>query len=350
MTPIKLAKTLIFLQLHPRRLVRQGLAPKELLVRMAAAEAKNKKKADKSDNDDSRKEEDLSESVAVGMDLMSVEDENKQRDDGFMSIESGPAAAPAAAAAAEVVDAGNAAAAAADAAAKKKNVLHEAFIAGGIRLRPREVRPLLLALDVNPRRLEKLGHVDGKNLRAMLEAEKKAAHKRGDRLGPRQPRMARGCGARVGVGVGGGGGGPGGKPCGRVMMMARRNLHPIAHPPPPPSASVVEEDGGMLFVPAKRGGGHGDGRRGPPHGRAHGPPPQKRHGRYAGEPEKGEKGMGARGGPPHGPPRGHSRRGGPEENKEGAGFPRGVPQGMMRMRRAPGGRQHQPRDGYCFLG
>eukprot|EP00752_Nemacystus_decipiens_P004437 g4050.t1 len=353
MTPAKLAKTLAFLQLNPRRLVRQGLAPRALLVRMAAEAKKNKDdKSDVKDNNNSDSE-DLSESVA----LMSVEDDKKERNDGFVSVEHAPAAALATA---EVVDSdGNkddtaAPATVAADAKKKKNVLHEAFITAGIQLRPREVRPLLLALDIRPRRLVKLGYVDGKYLRAMLENEKKA--KRGNEdgagLGPRQ-RMARGCGARGGPG--GGGGGPGGKPCGRMVRL-RRNVHPMAHPPPPPPAFMVEEEEGMFFVPAKHGGGgggggHGPGRRAPPQG----PPHHKRHGRHAGGPEEGGAPAGfhhgLRHGPPHGPPHspphglphGPSRhaRSGVEEGEEATGPPHGPPRGMVRMRQARGGRQHQ---------
>ena len=360
MTPAKLVKTLAFLQLTPRRLVRQGLAPKGLLVRMTAEAKKNK-----GDNDENN--EDLSESVAADMELMSVEDDKKEWNDGFVSVEPAPAAAAAARATAAVVDSDNAAAAedtddsaAPATAAKKKNALHEAFITAGIKLRPREVRPLLLALDVRPRRLVKLGYVDDKYLRNMLEAEKKANHKRGNGagasagLGPRQ-RMARGCGGARGAG------GPGGKPCGRMMMM-RRNVHPVAHPPPPPPAFMVEEDG-VCFVPVKRrggGGGHGVGRCGPPHGP---PPHHKRHGRHAGGPEDGEEGASFHRGPRHGPPHGpsHGPRHGPahgpprlargiEDGEVEAGVHRGPPRGMMRMRQARGGRQDQHQHGYYYLG
>eukprot|EP00903_Cladosiphon_okamuranus_P006389 g6254.t1 len=309
MTPEKLIKTLAFLQLNPRRLVRQSLAPKSLLVRMTAAEGRKKEGetqpqpqplgGDKSNN------EDLSESVTAGMELMSVEDDKKEWNDGFMSVEP-----------AEAVGPDNAAAAgAAKDPAPEKNVLHRAFVSAGIRLRPREVRPLLLALDVRPRRLVKLGHVDAKHLGPMLEAAKKAARKRsggsvsGDTPGPRQ-RMARGCCAR-------GVGGPGGKPCGRRMVMMRSNLHPAAHAPPLPQAPVFEgAEDRMVFVPVKRGGG---GRRGP----LHGPPQRKRHGRHAGGPEEGMEGAGSH--------RGQSRR------------------GMMGLR---GGRQrqHQQEHGYYHSG
>eukprot|EP00752_Nemacystus_decipiens_P005513 g4988.t1 len=326
MTPAKLVKTLAFLELNPRRLVKQELAPKELLVRMAA-EAKKNKVIDGKSGDSGKNDEGLSESVAAGMELMSVED-------------SGSAAAAAAA-------------------SGKKNVLHEAFVAGGIRLRPREIRPLLLALDVNPRRLVKLGHVDGKHLRVILEAEKKPNHKRGNAgngLGPRkqrqqqqqqqrlaqQYRMARGCGAL--------GRAPGGrpKPRGRIVMM-RRNLNPVAHPltpPPPPPPTSMEGQDGKSFVPAKRGGdGHGVGRRcGPRHEPPGGAPPHKRHGRRAGGPEEGAEGAGVHRGPPHG----HPRRGGRTEGGDGAGFHRGAP-ALMRMvtvRRAPGGQPGRARHGH----
>ncbi|CAM9172278.1 unnamed protein product [Pylaiella littoralis] len=91
MTPAKLTKTLVFLKLKPRRLVKQGLAPDALLAR-ADAETKNKLPLGDDDNN-----EDLVESVAADVEMMNVdEDDKKEWNDGFVSVES--AATPAAAA------------------------------------------------------------------------------------------------------------------------------------------------------------------------------------------------------------------------------------------------------------
>ena len=76
MTPPKLIQTLAFLKLHPRRLVKQGLAPAHLLAGVQAPEPLG------SDNND-----DLVEVVASDMELMSVEDDRKN--DGFVSVGDG---------------------------------------------------------------------------------------------------------------------------------------------------------------------------------------------------------------------------------------------------------------------
>ncbi|CAM9763921.1 unnamed protein product, partial [Ectocarpus fasciculatus] len=138
MTPPKLVKTLAFLKLHPRRLVKQGLAPKALLARMKA-EAANNAKVSKVPLGDSKNNEDLAESVAAGMELMSVEDDKKEWNDGFVSAEP-DASATAAPIAAETPTPDNDNDEENDDAAPtvKKNLIHKAFIAGGIQLRPRE--------------------------------------------------------------------------------------------------------------------------------------------------------------------------------------------------------------------
>ncbi|CAM9248285.1 unnamed protein product [Ectocarpus sp. 6 AP-2014] len=285
MTPPKLVKTLAFLKLNPQRLVRQGLAPKNLLARMKAEAANNAKNAKvsrvKVPLGDGKNNEDLAESVAAGMELMSVEDDKKEWNDGFVSVEPADTSSP---------DNDNEERNDATAPEVKKNLIHKAFIAGGIQLRPREVRPLLVALDVRPCRLAKLGLVDGKDLRAMLQAEKKAAHTRHGpgHGGPRGPTggFARGpvglimrvCGGSPGPGAGGRAGpgavpgaGPGGRApeargnvvqlgrgkmravgCGkpRVGMMMPRRCHPDAGMPPPPPAHV-----GHARAPGGGGGG-----------------------------------------------------------------------------------------------
>ncbi|CBN74845.1 hypothetical protein Esi_0043_0144 [Ectocarpus siliculosus] len=145
MTPPKLIKTLAFLKLNPQRLVKQGLAPKVLLARMKA-EAANNAKVSKVPLGDGKNNEDLADSVAAGMELMSVEDK-KEWNDGFVSAESD---APAAAApiTAETSSPDNDKEEENDDAAPevKKNLIHKAFIAGGIQLRPRE--GLLLGVSI----------------------------------------------------------------------------------------------------------------------------------------------------------------------------------------------------------
>ncbi|CAM9663647.1 unnamed protein product [Ectocarpus sp. 4 AP-2014] len=286
MTPPKLVKTLAFLKLNPQRLVKQGLAPKVLLARMKA-EAANNAKVSKVPLGDGKNNEDLAESVAAGMELMSVDDDKKEWNDGFVSVEPAETPSP---------HNGNEEENDNPAPEVKKNLIHKAFIAGGIQLRPREVRPLLVALDVRPCRLAKLGLVDGKDLRAMLQAEKKAAHKRhgSGHGGPRGPAggVARGpagfilrvCGGNRGPGADPGadpGAGPGGCApkargnvvplgrgkmravgCGkpRVGMMMPRRCHPHAGVPPPPPAH-------MEHARAPGGGGGGGGVHHQQHGR-----------------------------------------------------------------------------------
>ncbi|CAN0107319.1 unnamed protein product, partial [Laminaria digitata] len=76
MTPPKLIRTLAFLKLHPRRLVKQGLAPAQLLAGIKAPQPLGN-----SDNND-----DLAEAVVSDMELMSVEDDRKEWNDGFVSV------------------------------------------------------------------------------------------------------------------------------------------------------------------------------------------------------------------------------------------------------------------------
>ncbi|CAN0027689.1 unnamed protein product, partial [Ectocarpus fasciculatus] len=255
MTPPKLVKTLAFLKLHPHRLVKQGLAPKVLLARMKA-EAANNAKVSKVPLGDGKNNEDLAESVAAGMELMSVEDDKKEWNDGFVSAEPDASATAAPIAAKTPTPGNDSEEENGDAApAVKKNLIHKAFIAGGVQLRPREVRPLLVALDVRPCRLAKLGLVNGKDLRAMLQAEKKAAHKRhgrdnnnnnGDTAALHLRRHHH-------------------RDYHRQQNRMGGRLHPFAPPPPPPPAH--KKVGDAMF--AARGG---EGRRGATH--RHGPPPQ----------------------------------------------------------------------------
>ncbi|CAB1101131.1 unnamed protein product [Ectocarpus sp. CCAP 1310/34] len=305
MTAPKLIKTLAFLKLNPQRLVKQGLAPKVLLARMKA-EAANNAKVSKVPLGDGKNNEDLAESVAAGMELMSVEDDKKEWNDGFVSAESDASAAAVPITAKTSTPDNDNEEENNDAAPEtKKDLIHKAFITGGIQLRPREVRPLLVALDVRPCRLAKLGLVDGKDLRAMLRAEKKAAHKRCDHGNNNDDTAA---------------------------LHHRRHHHrdyhrqqhrmagrPHPFAPPPPSPPAHQEVGDAMF--AARGG---RGRHGSPH--RHGPP--HRHGApHQHGPPPPMKGM-MRGGRPHPfappPPPAHMEDPGDAPGGGGGGH-RGVP-------------------------
>eukprot|EP00904_Undaria_pinnatifida_P013925 jgi/Undpi1/9663/HiC_scaffold_27.g12119.m1 len=183
MTPPKLVQTLTFLKLHPRRLVNQGLAPKQLLAGVEAPQPLG------SDSND-----DLAEAIGSDIEVTSVEDDRKEWNDGFEHVgdrekpkndAGGTANADVepetdyhGAAARNSSSSEEEASSGSDGvvAGKKKgapkhvDMMHKAFVSAGIELRPREVIPLLLALGVSPRRLVKLGRVDDKELKkAMLE-------------------------------------------------------------------------------------------------------------------------------------------------------------------------------------
>ncbi|CAM9812137.1 unnamed protein product [Scytosiphon promiscuus] len=340
MTPAKLTTTMSLLNLGPRHLVEQGLAPRVLLARMRAIDKRGANQQPRSNGDD----EHLAASVASGMEVMSLENE-EGRNDSYTAADQ-----PAAAHDGNVssgsgddddedddenvaVEDGTtddnesddpAAAAEGDApSAVKKNLLHRAFVDAGVQLRPREVRPLLLALAVDPCRLARLGLVDAKDLRAMLHAERKANKRNGGRFrgggmgigkhgshpphpphpphphhpghrdmtrrgpggpphGPRGPLSGfrngpPGFMIRRRGGVGGRGGGCGRRgPCrpGASGKMMRRHH---AHPPPPPPPHMDEEDDGMFDSPAETGvpdaGVHGAPHPHPhPHAHVHHPP------------------------------------------------------------------------------
>lgn len=206
MSPTELTKTLAFLKLYHRRLVKQGLAPKAPLSGTNAGEANNNTSIVASQSLGGAKEnrdnkEDFEEAVAADTELMNAEGDQKEWNDGCVSVK--PAATRATNTAPLAAKDNDDAAVT----AMKKHLVHEAFISGGIQLRPGEVRPLLLALGVRPRRLVKLGYVDGKHLPAMLQAENRInsqqqLRRRMSRVGgpcggPRG--LIMGCGARHGV-------------------------------------------------------------------------------------------------------------------------------------------------------
>ncbi|CAM9404206.1 unnamed protein product [Ectocarpus sp. 12 AP-2014] len=347
MTPPKLVKTLAFLQLNPQRLVKQGLAPKVLLARMKA-EAANNAKVSKVPLGDGKNNEDLAESVAAGMELMSVEDDKKEWNDGFVSVE--PAETPSPDIDKKEND---------DAAPEvKKNLIHKAFIAGGIQLRPREVRPLLVALDVRPWRLAKLGLVDGKDLRAMLQAERKAAYKRhghdnNDDTAALHLRRHHH------------------RDYHRQQHRLAGRPHPFTPPPPPPPAHQEVSD--AMF--AARGGGGGrpcaSHHHGAPH--RHGPPPPMKRVMRGGRPHPfapppppthmeddheapGGGGGGRRGGPHFHPAHQHYAEVFDEDEGGHPGFhphgfhPHHGPPRWMAIRRAHGGGGYRRGYGGVFGG
>ncbi|CAN0266282.1 unnamed protein product [Pylaiella littoralis] len=257
MTPARLTKTLVFLKLGPRRLVKQGLAPEALLAR-ATAETKNGLPLGDGDDVDEDNNDDLIESVAASVEPMMNVDDKKEWKDGFAPEESS-AATPAETSACFGInndnnavhaddtskndDAAPAAAAAAATPSAKKDVLHEAFVAGGIQLRPREVRPLLVALGVRPGRLVRFGYVDGRCLlSAKLGAEKRANNRNGHQC------MARGGAAAAGAPGAGGKRGP----RGGLTMTVHHLLHP--RPVVPVNGSAARGRGG------RGGGGRPSGR------------------------------------------------------------------------------------------
>ncbi|CAM9555013.1 unnamed protein product, partial [Hapterophycus canaliculatus] len=153
MTPTKLTKTLTLLELNARCLVKQGLAPRKLLGRIKATKgAKHQHVGDEG-------HEDLAEYAASGVDVM-ASDDAKEWNDGFVAVDQPASGCDGAITSSSSDDENDENA---DAPAAVKNPLHKAFVDGGVQLRPREVRPLLLALAVRPCRLVRLGLVDAKD-------------------------------------------------------------------------------------------------------------------------------------------------------------------------------------------
>ncbi|CAM9442862.1 unnamed protein product, partial [Ascophyllum nodosum] len=126
MTPDKLTRTLDLLKLCPRRLTKQGLAPKKLLREMM--EDKRVPLGDK------EVDEDLAETIRADMELMAVRDDTKRSNDDLVkdmankpsSEEKGGEGAT------ERKDDDE------QSNRKPKMPIHAAFIAANIKLRPRE--------------------------------------------------------------------------------------------------------------------------------------------------------------------------------------------------------------------
>ncbi|CAM9694569.1 unnamed protein product [Laminaria digitata] len=316
MTALKLEKTVALLNLAPRRLVVQGLAPRRLLqggkggpspLTLAGEssgtgdedlrEAETGAVRDNENliiNNNSSSEDGEGQEEEVGQEDKLFSDDsinNSTYDDNGDSIDYiGGDDTEGGAEGFEADDKGN---------GKARIPFHAALVAGGINLRPRETRPLLRALGVSPGRLVKLGLVKREAVRAM------PGRRGGD---PRQRLCAGGHGKR-------GVGGPRGP----------------AHGPP-------HADGG---------GPSSGGWRGSPRP-MHGPPLRPAHGAglhilHLGE-ESEEEGVSAPQGPlPHGGPghRGPRRQGGRLQGPPHGPGHRSMP--IVRLGRGPpggGGGQH----------
>ena len=150
MTFDKLTRTLDLLKLGPRRLVKQGLAPKTKCERVPPR--------------DQEADEDLAEMVGADMELMAVEvdaeeDDAKEHSDDLVEDEADKSSLEEKGGdgAMEIRDANK------QSNRRPKLPIHAVLIAAGIKLRPREVSPLLVALGVHPHHFVKLGLIDAKD-------------------------------------------------------------------------------------------------------------------------------------------------------------------------------------------
>ncbi|CAM9799832.1 unnamed protein product [Scytosiphon promiscuus] len=137
--------TMILLQLRPRRLVAQGLAPKKLLKgqvsagEVIAGEIGRLGRLGSSSDSSSDSSRQIAEDSYDRMGISSSDSDN----DGFDSNVAGGVEA-------------------------NDRPVHAALVAGGIKLRIRETRPLLRALGLGPFRLVKLGLVEHEVLLASM--------------------------------------------------------------------------------------------------------------------------------------------------------------------------------------
>ncbi|CAM9666891.1 unnamed protein product, partial [Scytosiphon promiscuus] len=148
MTPVNLEKTMALFQVGPGRLVMQGLVPALLggqhphgpLSRM-----EDSGMASSSDDSDSINSSVGSEADETGdqNDASNSSSSSSSSDDDY---DGG-------------VQRGNH-----DGGKRPHRPIHAAFVGAGIKLRPREIRPLLCALGVGPQHLVKLGLVDRRML------------------------------------------------------------------------------------------------------------------------------------------------------------------------------------------
>ena len=287
LTAPMLEKIMTLLQLEPRRLVVQGLAPRRLLL--GASPAPLPTMDDSPDVEENERyeerdgiENDTSEAEQMEADEREKEDTSGDGNDDTLEKEDKTQEEP-------------------KPKPESRRPIHAALVTGGIKLRPRETKALLRALDVSPHRFVRLGLVDGKTLRAV-----------DDSVGPphdphhlcpgHSPGMGKhGHGSRFGRNIGYSGPPPHGR------HHSGRHIHL------PNSESEGGNGRPMHGPPRHHGpprGRHGGGRRGhsgpPPHGRHH----SGRHLHLSGSDSEGGYGR-----PMHGPPRHH----GPPRGQHGSG-------------------------------
>ncbi|CAM9674892.1 unnamed protein product [Laminaria digitata] len=320
MTALKLEKTVALLGLAPRRIVVQGLAPRRLLTcgkgglspLILAGEISDESKEELRevetgavrddnlidiDNNNSSSSEDLEEEEEkLGQeDLLFSDDSNSTYDDngdGIDNIVHDPK--------------GDAEGLKADGNGndKTRRPIHAALVAGGINLRPRETRPLLLALGVSPHRLVKLGLVKREAARTMpgRRGGGPGQHVRADGL-----RKA-GMGGRK-AGMEGRKAGTGG-PRGPVHRGPRHQGGRLQGPPHGPGRHSMPTGRHGRGPPGGGGGKHGHGHGhdggGLQHGESEEEGGQRLHGGARGPGQNGSRrhgggGVGRCGGHPHGP-------------------------------------------------
>ncbi|CAN0122681.1 unnamed protein product, partial [Ectocarpus fasciculatus] len=139
LTPGGLEKTMVLLELRPARLVAQGLAPKALLKGNSTAGAD----ADSTDSSSESEVEPEQANNKVSDDLTSNSSDSGDTENDNIATQDSTGFEPGA----------------------SKHPIQAVFLSAGVKLRPRETRPLLRALGVGPHRLVKLGLVQREELR-----------------------------------------------------------------------------------------------------------------------------------------------------------------------------------------
>ncbi|CAN0451109.1 unnamed protein product, partial [Pylaiella littoralis] len=140
MTAGSLEKTMYLLQLRPGRLVVQGIASQKLLEAETTTPDNIVVDSSSSSSSSSEIEEENEEVISNSSRNSSSTDDNDDSTQDDRSTKDGRAPA------------------------NNKRPIHASLVAAGIKLRPRETRPLLRALGVRPHRLVKLGLVQRETL------------------------------------------------------------------------------------------------------------------------------------------------------------------------------------------
>ena len=257
MTAPMLEKIMTLLQLEPRRLVVRGLAPRRLLL--GASPAPLPTMEDSPDVEENERyeergmfeddiENDTSEAEQIDADEQEKEDASGDGNDDTLEKEDETQEEPKPKPKPE-----------------SRRPIHAALVTGGIKLRPRETKALLRALDVSPHRFVRLGLVDGKALRAV---DGIGGPSQGPPHGPHHLR-------------------PGHPPGMCKHGHGSRFGRNIGHSGPPPHGR--HHSGHHIHLPSSDGeGGHGRPMHCPPR---HHDPPRGRHGggrrRHSGPPPHG---------------------------------------------------------------